>query len=84
MDDEVRNAIQDERIEAIKKSIKVLNDHSGELTDSMAKINVDISEIKIGMASTKTDINWIKKSYFIIYAASVGALITGLINLLIK
>ncbi len=53
-------------IAEIKKSIKIINDHSEEIT-KMA-----------------TDMEWIKRFFWIIITATIGSLITSLFNLLIK
>ena len=73
----IKNTIQDfqivemkDDISALKESYQILNDHS--------------SKMSICLAGIKTDLDWIKKTYWIITTASIGALIAGLFNLLMK
>jgi len=71
----IKNEIQDLQIKEIKKSIKVLNDHSGTLTKEMGNIKIDITQMK-------NDISWIKQFFWIIVTATIGSLVANLMNLL--
>lgn len=62
------NKEQDRRISAVETHI--------------ANTNREIGDIKIDLAEVKTDVSWLKRYFWIVVAASVGALVTGLINLL--
>ena len=64
------NRIQDERIKTIEEHIKTIN---GELND-----------VKIHLATVKTDVKWLKKYFWVVVSSSVGTLVVGLINFLIK
>lgn len=64
-----RNHEQDRRLEVLEKHCSVCNEEMGQM-------NKDITEIR-------TDVNWLKKTYWIIASASIGGLITALFNLLI-
>ena len=64
------NQEQDRRLNEIEKNTKTINEEMG--------------DIRISLAKVRTDVHWLKKNYFIIATASVGALIGALINLLIK
>ena len=65
-----RNTIQDERLSKTEEHLGVIN-------EELSSINVDIAKIK-------TDLSWLKKNYWLVASASVGALIGALINLWIK
>ena len=65
-----QNKIQDERLTNIETSLKVVNSEMG--------------DIKVNLAKVKTDVIWIKKFFFIIATASIGSLIIGLFNAIIK
>jgi len=65
-----QNKIQDERLTNIETSLKVVNSEMG--------------DIKVNLAKVKTDVIWIKKFFFIIATASIGSLIIGLFNAIMK
>ena len=44
----------------------------------------DFSSIRIDMSQIGSDVSWLKKFFWIVATASVGALITGLFNLVLK
>ena len=47
-------------------------------------INGELGDVKTKLAKVSTDVSWLKKTYWIVVSASVGALIAGLINILIR
>ena len=63
-----RNEEQDRRLKTIEGHVKTIN---GELGD-----------VKIDIAGIKTDVSWLKRFFFIVATASVGALVVALLNLL--
>ena len=65
-----QNKIQDERLTNIETSLKVVNSEMG--------------DIKVNLAKVKTDVIWIKKFFFIVATASIGSLIIGLFNAIMK
>ena len=65
-----QNKIQDERLTNMETSLKIVNSEMG--------------EIKVDLAKVKQDVVWIKKFFFIIATASIGSLIIGLFNAIIK
>ena len=54
------------------------------LEDKFTTINSEMGGVKIDVGNIKTDICWIKKSYWIVATASIGGLVGALINLIIK
>ena len=50
----------------------------------LVHIQKDVNDLKVDVNEVKTDVSWLKKFLFIVAGASVGGLITGLINLLIS
>ena len=64
------NRIQDERIKTIEGHIKIINNELG--------------NVKVDLAIVKTDVKWLKKYFWVVVSSSVGALVVGLINFLIK
>lgn len=69
-DKNYHNSEQDRRLDKMEGHIETTNKEMGEVKTDVAKI--------------KTDVCWLKKTYWIVVSASVGAVITGVINLLIK
>lgn len=46
--------------------------------------NAEMSAIKIDIAQIKGDLGWLKKFFWLVSGSSVGALLTGIFNLLLK
>ncbi len=65
-----QNQIQDERLDRVEKSVNEIRDNH------LPHIQNDLT--KVG-----TDVDWLKRFFWIVATASVGGLITALINLLI-
>ena len=63
------NKEQDRRLDAVEKHIRTTNEEMG--------------HIQVDLAQVKTDVSWLKRSYWVIATASVGALVGALINLLL-
>lgn len=67
---EYQNQIQDERLDRVEKAVNEIKDnHLVHLQDGVSKVG--------------TDVDWLKRFFWILATASVGGLITALINLLI-
>ena len=56
--------------------------HIATLNEEMGVVKEELTRLRIQISTIKTDIAWIKKFFFIIAASSIGALLTGLINIL--
>ena len=65
---ELKNGIQDLEITEIKKSIKILNDHSGTL--------------KTDMAIVKNDVAWLKRFFWVSVTAAMSAAVASILNLI--
>ena len=61
--------------EETRKDIDQLYKHADVANKEMGKIKQDIGEIK-------TDLEWLKRFFWVVATASIGALITGVLNLL--
>lgn len=46
--------------------------------------NQEMGAIKIGLEGVSNDMGWLKRFFWVVASSSVGGLITGVINLLIK
>ena len=53
-------------------------------TESLKVANEEMGLIKVATEGIKTDLVWLKKTYWIIAGASIGGLIAGLSNLILK
>lgn len=66
-----QNQIQDERLERLEKTVNEIKDNH------LVHLQTDIT--KVG-----TDVDWLKRFFWVIATASVGGLIAALINLIIS
>ena len=71
--------------EFIGKSIDNLKIDFKNMKDNhLSHIQKDVTDLKIGMNGVKTDVSWLKRFFWIIATASVGALLAGIINIIIN
>lgn len=77
MTEQNHNIEQDRRIDKVEDHIATTNREMGEVRDSIATVKIDV-------AGVKTDVSWLKRFFFIIASSSIGALVVGIINLLMK
>lgn len=66
-----QNKIQDERLDRVEQTVNEIKDNH------LVHLKTDVS--KIG-----TDVDWLKRFFWVIATASVGGLIAALINLIIS
>jgi len=67
-----------EKLKNLEKNVELIRDnHLPHIQDS-------IQGIKIDLIKTRTDVAWIKRFFWIIATTSIGALITGIIQLIIN
>lgn len=57
------------------------NDYQNKRLDKMEK-HIEVINGELG--SIKTDVAWLKQFFWVVITASVGGLITGIINLIVK
>ena len=68
---EYQNQMQDERLDRVEKAVNEIKDnHLVHLQTDMTKVG--------------TDVDWLKRFFWVIATASVGGLIAALINLIIS
>jgi len=68
---EYQNQLQDERLDRVEKAVNEIKDnHLVHLQTDMTKVG--------------TDVDWLKRFFWVIATASVGGLIAALINLIIS
>lgn len=71
------NEKQEQLNKDFQNAIVKLESHAKTSNEEVGKIQVDISKIT-------TDLEWLKKFFWIVATASVGSLVATLIGLLIK
>ena len=64
--------------------IKVINGEVGELCDEQRESRREHKEMAEILTKAVNDIDWLKRFFWIVATASVGSLVTGLLQLLIK
>ena len=70
-DKEYQNCMQDKRLDGLEQSVnEIKNNHLPHLLQKLTK--------------TSTDVDWLKRFFWIVATASIGGLITALLNLLIS
>ena len=67
---EYQNKIQDERLDRVEKTVNDIRDNH-------------LVHLKTEMTKVGTDVDWLKRFFWIIATASIGGLIAALINLII-
>ncbi len=76
----------------IQLHMNIMNNETGELRDIIKEIKTDLTEkatknadniagINVKMSQVQNDVDWIKKTYWIVASSAIGALITGVVNL---
>ncbi len=65
-----QNKIQDDRLDRVEKTVNEIKDNH------LAHLQTDVAKVS-------TDVDWLKRFFWVIATASVGGLIAALINLLI-
>lgn len=68
--DTYQNQLQDERLQRLENTVNDIKDNH------LAHIQTDLT--KVG-----TDVDWLKRFFWIIATASIGGLVAAIINLLI-
>ncbi len=68
---EYQNKIQDERLDRVEKAVNEIKDNH------LVHLQTDITRVG-------TDVDWLKRFFWIIATASIGGLIAALINLIIS
>ena len=67
---EYQNKLQDERLDRVEKTVNEIKDNH------LVHMQTDLTKVS-------TDVDWLKRFFWIIATASVGGLITAIINLLL-
>jgi len=67
---EYQNRIQDERLDRVEKVVNEIKDNH-------------LVHLQTNMTKVSTDVDWLKRFFWVLATASIGGLIAALINLLI-
>ena len=68
--DEYQNEIQDQRLNRVENTVNEIKDNH------LVHIQTDLTKVS-------TDVDWLKRFFWIIATASIGGLIAAILNLLI-
>ena len=63
--------------EEVQETLKKHEDH-------LAIANKEMGEIKVSLSEVKNNIDWLKNFFWVIAGSSIGGLITGVFNLILK
>ncbi len=72
----------EKKIAGIEKHVATLNDETGEIVKEQKELSKHVYSIKINMAELRTDMCWLKRSYWLVAGASVGALVSSIFGLI--
>ena len=67
--------------EEIKKIQEELKDLRENHLHTLSEV---VNEIKVNIAEIRTNLTWLQKFFFIVVTASVGGLLTAILNLILK
>lgn len=65
-----QNKLQDERLDRVEKTVNEIKDNH------LAHMQTDLTKVS-------TDVDWLKRFFWVIATASIGGLIAAIINLLL-
>lgn len=63
---------------AIQKGVDEIKDNH------LAHVETAISDMKEKLTNVSNDVSWLKRFFWLIATASIGGLLTGVVNLLLK
>ncbi len=72
-----------EIVASIQSHIATLNDEVGGIETTMVTLSDKISSIETAMGIVQTDVEWLKKFFFIIVISIVGVLVSTIWNLVL-
>jgi len=73
-----------ETVNQARAEVEAQNTAWGHEIADMAKSNLsNIDTLKDNVVRVKNDVSWLKRFFWIVTASSLGALVTGIINLMI-
>lgn len=70
METDYQNKLQDERLDRVEKTVNEIKDNH------LAHMQTELTKVS-------TDVDWLKRFFWIIATASIGGLIAAILNLLI-
>ncbi len=65
-----QNKLQDERLDRVEKTVNEIKDNH-------------LTHMQSDLTKVSTDVDWLKRFFWIIATASIGGLITAVVNLLL-
>ena len=71
-------------ISNIKGHIEVLNSEMGQVVIAQKEANKALNTLCTTITEVKNDVSWLKQFFWLIATASIGGLIMGVLNLIVK
>lgn len=68
----------------VQASTGALEERVTDLADKFSEFYKDFSEERVKSGVVKSDVDWLKRFFWVVATASVGSLVTGVLSLLIK
>jgi hypothetical protein len=80
---EIREMQNDLRQEFLDEIRLIRENHLAHIQKSIESIDGRISTTNVQVMQTSTDMDWVKKFFWIVATTSIAGLVTGLVNLLL-
>jgi len=80
---EVDKVVKERKTECDKEHNRIYTEASDMKLNIMAN-NKCINDLKVDMAEVKNNVDWLKRTYWIVVAASIGSLVAAVFNIILK
>jgi len=81
--EDMDKVVKERKTECTLENTRLYNETT-DMKKNIINNNQCISELRNDVTQVKNDVDWLKRFFWIVAASSVGALITGVINLVVK
>lgn len=68
----------------VQESTGALEKRVTDLAEKFGSFYKDFSEERVKSSGVKSDVDWLKRFFWVVATASIGSLVTGVLSLLIK
>lgn len=75
--------IIEDDIQDIRMHVNIMNNEMGQLRDCQKGFSNEISGLRNLITQVQTDVDWLKRFFWLVASSSIGALVVSLINLLV-
>ena len=75
----------DKKFDAVGNKMGEIDSSVKEIRDNhLAHLGSDVTDIKVSMSKNTTDTDWLKRFFWVVASASVGSMVAGVLNLILK